>query len=117
MGHLAFGQSPESQLAQHTKVPPLNDHFYLALLYGMMPSLLPYSMRLGNHVPLKWFQKLVHSREQLRQQTIDTVWQSIQLRDISHDRTLLDYVIDAHDPSSEEKLSEADVCTEAFGFL
>lgn len=117
MGHLAFNRSFDTQLATDAKVPEWNDHFYLGCIYGMMPSLLPYSMRMGNYLPLKWFQNLVQSRAQMRQQTIDSVTRSIESSDEARDRSLLRYVIEARDPDSGERLSQLDICTEAFGFL
>lgn len=117
MGQLAFNRSFDSQLAFHTEVPEWNDHFYLGCIYGMMPSLLPYSMRVGYYLPLKWFKNLVLSRAQMRQQTIDSVTRSIQSNETARDRSLLSYVIEARDPCSGERLSQVDICTEAFGFL
>ena len=117
IGHLAFNHSFNSQLVLDAKVPEWNHHFYLGSIYGMVSSLLPYSMRIGNFLPLKWFQNLVQSRAQMLQQTIDCVTRSIQSSETARDRSLLSYVLEVRDPFSGEKLSQVDICTEAFGFL
>ena len=117
MGHLAFDRSFDSQLSPEVQVPKWNDHFYLGCLYGMVPSLLPWSMRIGNRIPSAWFKSLVQSRAQMRQQTIHAVEQTLQSSVIARDRSLLSYVIEARDPVTGEKMSKLDICTEAFGFL
>ncbi len=67
MGELAFDDSFGAQLAG-SDVPNLNDHFYLSCLYGMVPSILPWAMKIGNYIPLPWFRHLVKARIQLREQ-------------------------------------------------
>ena|ERR1700754_3696772 len=43
LGDLAFSRSFDSQRIQDpAKLPPINDHIYLACLLGQMPELLPY---------------------------------------------------------------------------
>lgn len=79
MGNLAFDDDfnavqsahPLSHLsANPVPLPPFNNNFYLAHIYGMMPSLLPWTMKLGKYVPLAWMQELIQSREVLKNHTI-----------------------------------------------
>lgn len=116
MGDLAFDNPFGAQLA-HTKVPNWNDHFFLGCLYGMLPSLLLWSMEIGNLIPLPWFRDLVKSRQIMRDQTIACVTRSLCVSEKQDNRSLLSYVIEARDPVTGEKLSMVDIYTEAFGFL
>ena len=116
MGDLAFDHPFGAQLTD-TDVPAWNDHFFLGCLYGMLPSLLPWSMKIANHVPLPWFRELVRSRQIMHDQTVACVTRSLRVSGQDSNQSLLSYVIEARDPVTGEKLSKVDICTEAFGFL
>lgn len=125
MGTLAFDDDFGALMSAHTtsssskatNVPVFNNHFYLAHIYGMLPSLLPWSMRLGQYVPVAWIKELVKTRALLKDHTINCVKRSLTASERRADRSLLSYVIEAQDLDTGARLNEVDICTEAFGFL
>jgi hypothetical protein len=66
----------------------------------MVLSLLPYSMKLANYIPLTWFQNLVNSRKALIQQAKSCVSRSIAASEKERNKSLLSYVIEAKDPDT-----------------
>ena len=116
MGDLAFDNPFGAQFGK-IEIPDWNDHFFLGCLYGMLPSLLPWSMKIGSRIPFPWFRGLVKSRQIMREQTIACVTRSLRDSEKGSNRSLLSYVIEAQDSVTGEKLSVVDICTEAFGFL
>ncbi|OAP60837.1 hypothetical protein AYL99_05839 [Fonsecaea erecta] len=118
MGELVFHTEFGSQEAQDpAKLPPINEHIFLGCLFGMLPSLLPYSMRLANHIPLPWLQNLLESRKALRDRTSACVAHEMAREKISDKHSILTRLIRAKDPETGERLSEVAVSSEAFAFL
>jgi cytochrome P450 len=120
LGQLAFSADFDSQQRDDIALlPPINDHILLASLYGSLPSLLPYSMRLANYLPIPWLQVLIRNRAKIRDIVRDCVAKEMEAKDADGDRpkTLLSQLIAAKDPETGEKLTPVDVSSEAFGFL
>ena len=117
MGGLAIGTSFNSQSDRLLEVPEWNHHFFLSCIYGMVPSMTQILKRISEHIPFRWFRDLAKSRAQMRELTSGWVKRSIEKDDAKNNKSLLDYVIEAQDPETGAKISDVDVCTEAFGFL
>lgn len=120
LGELAFSTQFNSQeMDDPAELPPINDHIFLACLYGSLPSLLPYSMRWSRHLPSPWLQGLLHSRLKIRNNVFECVAKEISEQRKNQDRTknLLSQLIAAKDPETGETLTETDICSEAFAFL
>src|SRR5262249_8737669 len=74
IGDLAFDKDLHTQdHPSRDKLPPIADHILVGALYGLVPSLMPYSMRLGNKLPIPGLQKLFTSRRQLSAQATEYV--------------------------------------------
>lgn len=120
MGELIFNADFGSQVAQDaTHLPPINQHIYLGCLYGMLPTLLPHSMRLSRYIPLPWLQHLLQSRSKLREQTDHHVGKEMEREKQANSQrhNLLRRLIQATDPETGERLTREQVDSEAFGFL
>lgn len=119
LGDLAFGNNFGSQEGSNPEhLPPINDHIFLACLYGSLPSLLPCSMKLSAWLPFKWMQGLLQSRRKLRDTTAETVSRAIEEHNQGKSRhNLLTQLIEAKDPETGAKLDEIDINTEAFAYL
>ncbi|KAF5255579.1 hypothetical protein FOXYS1_14000, partial [Fusarium oxysporum] len=116
LGDLAFRRSFNSQVEQDvSKLPPINDHIFLACLLGMVPDLMPFLKALFAWTPVPWLQSLLRARQQLKDLTADCVRQRIG--DKAGDRDdLLTCLINAVDPDTGARLTELDLQTEAFAF-
>lgn len=120
MGELIFNADFGAQKKQDSaKLPPINEHIFLGCLYGMLPSLLPYSMALSKYIPWPWLQHLLRSRKKLRDQTALHVVQEMQRekQGIQKTQTILHRLIQATDPETGERLTEEQIDSEAFAFL
>ncbi|OAL36936.1 hypothetical protein AYO20_03705 [Fonsecaea nubica] len=118
MGELAFHTEFGSQDAQDPALlPPINEHIFLGCLFGLLPSLLPYSMKFANYVPLPWLQYLLKSRKSLRDRTSACVAREMAREKMSEKHSILTRLIRATDPETGERLSEMAVSSEAFAFL
>ena len=117
LGELAFSRSFNAQAEKDPgKLPPINDHIYLACLMGMMPEILPILRAVAAWTPLPWFQSLFRARRQLRDLTAACVEERISLK--LEDRTdLLGSLISAVDPDTGAKLTPLDIKTEAFAMV
>lgn len=118
MGELIFNAEFGSMAAQDpNKLPPINEHIFLGCMYGMLPSLLPYSMQLAPHIPLPWLQHLLKSRKALRDQTSKHVAAELAKDKDQTRHNILARLMEARDPETGEELTEAQISSEAFAFL
>ncbi|KAI1628552.1 cytochrome P450 [Exophiala viscosa] len=118
MGELIFNAEFGSMAAQDPdNLPPINEHIFLGCMYGMLPSLLPYSMQLAPHIPLPWLQDLLKSRKTLRDQTAKHVAEEFAKEKSEERHNILARLMEARDPETGEELTEAQISSEAFAFL
>ncbi|KAF2092698.1 cytochrome P450 [Rhizodiscina lignyota] len=120
LGELAFSTQFNSQVQDDPELlPPINDHIFLASLYGSLPSLLPYSMRWSQYLPIPWLQGLMRSRLKIRNTVSECVGKEIREQTNRPDKSknLLTQLIAATDPETGAKLTEEEICSEAFAFL
>lgn len=120
MGELIFNADFAAQKKQDSaQLPPINEHIFLGCLYGMLPSLLPYSMTLSKYIPWPRLQHLLRSRKMLRDQTARHVKQEIQRekQGTQKTQTIPHRLIQATDPETGERLTEEQIDSEAFAFL
>ncbi len=118
IGELAFDRDLSTQIQPAAaKLPPIPDHILLGSLYGLMPSLMPYSMYIGNKLPIPGLQKLLASRRQLSDQAAEYVKSVIETHKDGSLETLISNVIEAKDPETGARLSTDEICAEAFAFL
>ncbi len=116
IGELAFSRKFNTQ--QHSRseeLPPINDHILLGCTYGMLPGLLPWSMKLSAYIPWPWLQGLLKSRIHLRNLTRECVEE--RMNDKISEPDLLSRLINAKDQDTGARLTLSDVASEAFGFL
>lgn len=99
------------------KLPPIPDHILVGCLYGLVPSLLPYSMRLGNTLPIPGLQKLLKSRRQLSAQATEYVNAAIEKHNDGDRESLLANILEARDPETGKRLTIEEICSESFAFL
>lgn len=99
------------------ELPPIPDHILIGTMYGMVSSLLPYSIRIGNKLPIPSLQKLLQSRKLLSQKASEYVNSAIEKHKEGEKETLLDNLLEAKDPSTGAPLTPTEVSSEAFAFL
>lgn len=117
LGELAFSRSFHAQTEQvPEKLPPINDHIYLACLMGMMPEVLPYLKMVAAWTPLPWLQRLFTARAKLKALTAQCVKRRLDKK-ISGRKDLLSFLINAVDPVTDARLTELDINTEAFAMV
>ena len=98
MGELAFHADFATQTSQDpSQLPPINDHIFLGCMYGMLPSLLPWSMRIGNYLPIQALQNLLKSRRSLKERTATHVAMELRKEKNLDQHSLLTRLIDAKD--------------------
>ena len=115
LGELAFNIDFHSQEKDDSEnLPPINDHILLGCLYGSLPGLLPWSMKLSNYLPFAWLRKLIESRQKIRRTVARCVEEKTSE---SSEKTLLTNLKLAKDPETGKKLSNIEISSEAFGFL
>jgi benzoate 4-monooxygenase len=118
MGELIFNADFGSQDAGDPEVlPRIQDHIWLGCIYGMLPSLLPYSMRFSSWIPFPWLQDKLRSRNALRDKTASHVSFELARGKDSERQNILNRLVHAKDPETGEGLPEAAIRSEAFGFL
>ncbi|KAK0755827.1 hypothetical protein N5P37_011608 [Trichoderma harzianum] len=121
LGELAFDTQFESQVKDdESNLPPINDHIFLGCLYGSLPSLLPYSMKLSGFLPIPWLQTLNRSRQSIRNtvaRCVSTMFGETLENDEKKSNTLLSQLMKAKDPETGKKLTVTEISSEAFGFL
>lgn len=98
------------------EIPPLNNHFLLGNIYGLLANLLPHIATWSALLPS--VKALLQSRNDLKRIAESSVRQSLQ----SHNNetepgTLLAALINAKDPDTGKKLTEDEINSEAFVFL
>ncbi|KAF5703649.1 cytochrome P450 monooxygenase [Fusarium mundagurra] len=117
LGELAFSRSFDSQDERDlARLPPINDHIYLACLMGMTPDALPWIKKVLPHIPIPWLKRLFNARAQLRNLTAACVRQRIEAG-ASDRKDLLSCLLVAVDPETGSKLTELDINTEAFAMV
>lgn len=117
LGDLAFSQSFNAQTDQAPeKLPPINDHVFLACLMGMMPEMLSYLRAAAAWMPFPWLRRLFRARAQLKTLTAQCVRRRLDEK-VSGRKDLLTSLIDAVDPVTGAKLTEIDISTEAFAMM
>jgi cytochrome P450 len=117
LGELAFSRSFDSQDERDlARLPPVNDHIYLACLMGMTPEALPWIKKALPFIPIPWLQRLFHARAQLRNLTAACVRQRIEAGNTDR-KDLLSCLLVATDPETGSKLTELDINTEAFAMM
>jgi cytochrome P450 len=117
LGELAFSQSFDAQIEQvPEKLPPINDHVFLACLMGMTPEVLPYLRSVAAWTPLPWLQRLFKARAQLKALTAQCVRRRLNEK-VSGRKDLLSSLINAIDPETGARLTEVDINTEAFAMV
>ena len=115
LGELAFNIDFQSQVKDDPEnLPPINDHILLGCLYGSLPGILPWSMKLSNYLPFTWLRKLIESRKKIR----GTVARCVEEKTSeSSEKTLLTNLKKSKDPETGKELSNIEISSEAFGFL
>lgn len=117
LGELGFSQSFNAQTEQvEGKLPPINDHIFLACLMGMLPEMIPLLKKVSPWIPLPWFQQLFRARAQLKALTARCVRRRLQ-EEITGRKDLLTALINAVDPETGARLTELDINTEAFAMV
>lgn len=117
LGELAFSRSFDAQIEKDPeKLPPINDHIYLACLMGMMPEILPFLRAVASWMPFPWLQSLFQARRQLRDLTAACVEERISHK-LENRTDLLGSLISAVDPETGAKLTPLDIKTEAFAMV
>ncbi|KAF5572842.1 cytochrome P450 monooxygenase [Fusarium pseudoanthophilum] len=117
LGELAFSRSFDSQDERDlSRLPPINDHIYLACLMGMTPEALPWIKKVLPFIPIPWIKRLLNARAQLRNLTAACVRQRIDAG-TSDRKDLLSSLLVAVDPETGSKLTELDINTEAFAMV
>jgi benzoate 4-monooxygenase len=118
IGELVFHSEFGTQKAQDpTQLPPINEHIFLGCMFGMLPSLLPYSMRIANYLPIPWLQNLLNSRKKLKEKTTACLDREMSRTKTSEKDSILTRLIRAKDPETGEDLPKVAVASEAFAFL
>jgi hypothetical protein len=118
LGELAFSRSFNAQVEQSPeKLPPINDHIFLACLMGAMPEIMPYLKAIAQWAPLPWLQQLFKARAQLKELTADCVRRRLNEKLDSGRKDLLTSLIKAVDPETGARLTELDINTEAFAMV
>lgn len=116
-GQLAFDTDFQTQLNEDpSRLPPLNDHFFLGNLYGCVADLLPTFATITAWHP--WVAGLIKSRHELIALADSCVKQGIDnKKDKSNAGTLLEALITAKDPETGKELSKDEITSESFLFL
>lgn len=125
LGELAFSQSFGVQLADdETLVPPVIEHSLLAAVTGSWPTMIFTLKRWLPKIPHKGLQALFKGRAACASLASRCVQQRIsalrETKSQGHDeqrKDILTNLILAKDPETGESLTQADLETEAFGFM
>lgn len=115
LGELAFNIDFRSQEKNDSEnLLPINDHILLGCLYGSLPGIIPWSMKLSTYLPFNWLRTLIKSRQQIRRTVARCVEEKASE---SSAKTLLTNLKMAKDPETGQALSDVEISSEAFGFL
>jgi benzoate 4-monooxygenase len=107
MGELVFHSEFGTQKAQNpAQLPPINEHIFLSCMFGMLPSLLPYSMRIANYLPIPWLQHLLDGRKALKEKTSACLTREMSRQKSTEKHSILTRLINAKDPETGENLPE-----------
>lgn len=130
LGELAFGQSFNAQLSAEGEalVPPVVEHSWLAAITGAWPSMTAFLKKWLPFVPHAGLQKLIQGRRECVQLAAESVQRRYDAlnrdniadseKSVDSDRKdFLTSLIRAKDPETGEQLRQADLETEAFGFM
>ncbi|KAK0381052.1 hypothetical protein CLIM01_01628 [Colletotrichum limetticola] len=117
LGDLAFRCQFDSQVEKDiSKLPPINDHIFLACLMGMIPDFMPLIKAIAPWIPIPWLQQLLTARQNLKTLTAQCVRN--RLADTGAARKdLITSLINSVDTETGAKLTELDIQTEAFAFI
>ncbi|KAH8695623.1 cytochrome P450 [Talaromyces proteolyticus] len=119
-----YGYDVTAQLAFDTdfkaqttgELPPLNNHFLLGNIYGLLANLLPHIATWSAYLPQ--VKALIQSRNDLKKIAADSIRQSLETHNNETEPgTLLAALINAKDPDSGKGLTENEINSEAFVFL
>lgn len=117
LGELAFSRSFEMQIQKDSKkLPPINDHIYLACLMGQLPDFMPFFKAIAPWLPIAWIRRLLTARELLKTMTAACVKNRMNEKLVGR-KDLLSCLIKAVDPETGTSLTELDINTEAFAML
>ncbi|KAF5589958.1 cytochrome P450 monooxygenase [Fusarium pseudocircinatum] len=117
LGELAFSRSFNSQDERDlARLPPINDHVYLAYLMGMTPDAVPWIKKVLPFTAVPWLRRLFSARAQLRDLAAACVRQRIEAGS-SNRKDLLSFLLGAVDPETGSKLTRLDINTEAFDMI
>jgi benzoate 4-monooxygenase len=117
LGDLAFRRSFNSQVEQDpSKLPPINDHIFLACLLGMAPDFMPFLKKVLPWIPIPWLQQLLRARQQLKDLTADCVRRRMEDKTGAR-KDIITSLINAVDTHTGAKLTELDIQTESFAFM
>ncbi|KAJ3580178.1 hypothetical protein NPX13_g383 [Xylaria arbuscula] len=126
LGELAFGQSFGVQASGDERlVPPVIEHSYLAAMTGAWPAMTQTLRKWLPRVPLSELRRLFEGRAACAALAACSVQRRMEeLKDTrNHDpsvverRDILTSLILAKDPETGRHLTQADLETEAFGFI
>jgi cytochrome P450 len=127
LGELAFGKPFGIQeTGDESLVPPVIEHSLLAAVTGSWPAMTMTLKRWLPKVPVRALRKLVEGRAAVVSMASACVRQRIaEINDAKEDgasdatrrKDILTSLILAKDPDTGESLTQADLQTEAFGFM
>jgi hypothetical protein len=128
LGELAFSQTFGVQLADdESLVPPVKEHSLLAAATGAWPSMIPTLKKWLPMIPLKSLQDLFAGRRACANLASRCVQKRLGDLNVLKDRDpekvaeqrkdILTSLILAKHPDTGEHLTQADLETEAFGFM
>ena len=117
LGELAFSQSFNAQTEKAAeRLPPINDHIYLACLMGQFPEMMPLLKKVAPWTPWPWLQRLFTARQKLKNLTASCVRRRMSEK-LDDRKDLLTCLINAVDPDTGAKLTELNINTEAFAMV
>lgn len=116
-GQMAFATDFQTQVRDNPEeLPPLNDHFFLGILYACVADILPFVVKFTSWIP--W----VRSMQKSRQELITLAEQCISDAKAAHSDkgppgTLLGALISAQDPKTGQTLTKEEITSESFVIL
>ena len=125
LGELAFGQSfGVQESGDESLVPPVKEHSLLAAAIGSWPAMMSTLKRWLPKVPSPALQRLYAGRAAVVKTASSCVRERMSALQgakdddlISQRKDILTSLILAKDPETGARLTEADLRTEAFGFM
>ena len=99
----------------------MNDHIFLSCLFGSVPGLLPWSLKVAKRLPIEWLQKLFESRANLREAAVGSTRKRMeavnQMEDLKAKDDLITHLINTQDPTTGAPLDFDDIAAEAFAMM